>query len=185
MMKFKNILRAWLPFAVVTTALCALVYVSVQHTLRHGANDPQIQMAEDAVDALNSGSPLESVVPANKVYFDKSLAPFLVIYDINEQPIAGSGLLDGQLPGLPDGVLDYAKQNGENRLTWQPNASTRVAAIIAPYKDGYVLAGRNLREVEKRELQTETFAGVTWALTLLVSLLVIAFNEIILVDKKL
>ncbi|MBI3740081.1 MAG: hypothetical protein HY258_13620 [Chloroflexi bacterium] len=183
-MKIKNILRVWLPFAVVTTAFCALVYLTVQQALRNGANDPQIQMAEDVADALNSGSSIESVVSAQKVYFDKSLAPFLVIYDSSGQPVAGSGVLDGRLPVLPNGVLDYAKQNGENRLTWQPNSSVRVAAVIVPFKDGYVLAGRNLREAEKRELQTETFAGVIWALALLASLLVVAFGETVLVDKK-
>ena len=78
-MKIKNIFRVWLPFAVVTTAFCALVYVSVQQALRSGLNDPQIQMAEDTAYALNNGAAVESVVPTEKVEMSLSLAPFIVI----------------------------------------------------------------------------------------------------------
>jgi hypothetical protein len=69
--------------------------------------------------------------------------------------------LEGNLPTVPKGVLDSAKQNGEDRVSWQPAASVRVAAVIVSYKDGYVLAGRNMREVEQREIQTEQLAGLT------------------------
>jgi hypothetical protein len=48
MQRIQNILRAWLPIAVVTAAFCGLAYLTVQQSLRQGANDPQIQMAEDA-----------------------------------------------------------------------------------------------------------------------------------------
>jgi hypothetical protein len=62
-LKAKNILRHWLPLAAVTTLLCGLVYLAVQQSLRQGANDPQIQMAEDAAAALVAGSTPESVLP--------------------------------------------------------------------------------------------------------------------------
>jgi hypothetical protein len=76
-MNIKNIFRVWFPFAVVITAFCALVYVTVQQSLRQGLNDPQTQMANDAADALNGGLTVDSIVPQQKISFDKSLAPFL------------------------------------------------------------------------------------------------------------
>ncbi|MBI1793681.1 MAG: hypothetical protein HYR70_05775 [Chloroflexi bacterium] len=183
-MKIKNILRTWLPLAVVITAFSVLVYAAVQQALRQGLNDPQVQMAEDAAYTLNNGATVDSIAFGNKVEMSRSLAPFLVVYDSSGKPVASSGVLKGQLPTVPDGVLDNAKQNGENRVTWQPDGDVRIATVIVPYQDGYVLAGRNMREVEKRELQTEVFAGATWGLTLLASLVVIAFGEIVLADKK-
>ncbi len=47
MQRILNILKAWLPIAVVTIGLCGLAYLTVQQSLRQGANDPQIQMADD------------------------------------------------------------------------------------------------------------------------------------------
>jgi len=169
-----NAFRAWLPFAVVVTALCLLAYVMVQQTLRQGANDPQIQMAEDAAAALNRGASVDSVLPKDQVDLSSSLAPFLVVYDAKGTPVAASGLLDGSAPDYPVGALEAARQSGENRVTWQPEAAIRIASVAVPYKDGYVVAGRNLREVEKRVAQIETMAALAWVATLAAVFAVIA-----------
>ncbi len=182
-MKPRNVLRIWLPLAVVITALCGLVYVSVQQSLRHGANDPQIQMAEDAARALGNGTSLESIAPAAQVDMNKSLAAFLIIYDADGRPQAGSGLLDGSLPGIPKGVLDYAGQNGQNRVSWQPEDGVRIAAVVVPYEDGFVLAGRSLREVEKRELQAQGSAAAAWLFGLLASWAAAGFAEMALAGR--
>jgi hypothetical protein len=76
-----QIFKRWLPLAIATAGLCALVYLTVQQSLRMGANDPQIQMAEDAASNLTGDASVESVVPSEKVDLANSLAPFLVIFD--------------------------------------------------------------------------------------------------------
>ena len=68
-------------------------------------------------------------------------------------------------------------------MTWQPNADVRIASVVLPYNNGFVMAGRNIREVEQRESQTEMFAGVTWILTLIATFIVIAFGEFMLAEK--
>ncbi len=183
MSKLKNIVRIWLPFAVVISAFCLLAYTTVQQALRQGLNDPQIQMAEDTAYALNNGATVDSVMAGSKVEMSRSLAPFIDIYDMNGNSVAGSGLLNGQLPVYPKGALDTAKQNGDNRVTWQPNADVRIASVVVPYNDGFVMAGRNMHEVEQSESQTELFAGVTWLLAVSVTFIVIAFGEFVLVEK--
>jgi hypothetical protein len=45
-------LKFWLPLAAAVTMLSGLVYIAVQQNMRIGANDPQIQLAEDAARAL-------------------------------------------------------------------------------------------------------------------------------------
>jgi len=47
---------AWLPLAVATTLLCGLIYAVLEYDLRSGADDPQIQMAEDAATRLDAGT---------------------------------------------------------------------------------------------------------------------------------
>ncbi|HEY9153336.1 MAG TPA: hypothetical protein VIN60_10655 [Anaerolineales bacterium] len=183
MNKLKNVIRIWLPFAVAISAFCALAYTTVQQALRQGLNDPQIQMAEDTAYALNNGATIDSMIGNPKVEMSRSLAPFIVIYDASGNPVAGSGLLNGQLPAYPKGALDNAKQSGENRVTWQPDANVRIASVVAPYNNGFVVAGRNMREVEQRESQTELLAGVTWLLALVATFIVIMFGEFILAEK--
>jgi hypothetical protein len=186
-LKAKNILRHWLPLAAVTTLLCGLVYLAVQQSLRQGANDPQIQMAEDAAAALVAGSTPESVLPVAQVEISTSLAPFMVLYSNTGEPLASSGLLHGIVPLLPSGVFDHTRQNAEDRVSWQPESGVRIAAVVVAYggaQPGFVLAGRSLREVEKRESQVEQISGIAWLVTLAVSLVVIAGCELILGEKK-
>ncbi len=184
MSKLKNIFRFWLPFAIVVAAFSTLAYATVQQSERQAANDPQIQMAEDTAAALDSGSTINSVIPKTQIEMSTSLAPFVVLYDNDGQPAASSGLLDGQMPDYPKGALDSAKVSGENRVTWQPAAGVRIASVAVPYKDGFVVAGRNIREVEKRESLTETYAVVTAVLALVATFVVIALGEFFLAESK-
>ncbi len=131
--------------------LCALIYVSIQHVLRMDANDPQIQISEDTAVMLSRGYTPDAVMPQTKVDIAMSLAPFMIVYDKDKMVLASSGILDGRTPSLPSGVLTYVSLHGEDRFTWQPRMGVRIAAVVTQYKNGFVLIGRNLREVEKRE----------------------------------
>jgi hypothetical protein len=148
-----QVLRRWIPIATVSTALGLLVYVTVQQTIRQGANDPQIQLANDAAAALARGTQ-PGAAPVGLVDLRSSLAPFLVTYDESGRPAGGSGYLNGTLPTPPAGVLEFARMHGEHRVTWQPERSVRIAAVIvhvAATGGGFVLAGRRLDEIEARE----------------------------------
>jgi hypothetical protein len=178
MSRLLKVLAAWIPFAVVVTALCALDYLTAQQNLRQGANDPQIQMAEDGAASLDAGASIESVVPKEQVESSKSLAPFLVVYDTSGKPVASSGVLDGQMPDYPVGAVEASKQSGENRVTWQPRDGVRIASVVVPFKQGYVMAGRNMREVEARVSQTGALVAVAWVATMaaaLVTVLIVGF----------
>ena len=184
-LKIKNIIRYWLPLAAVTTLLSGLIYLAVQQSLRWGANDPQIQMAEDAAAALAAGGSLASVLPAGQVEISSSLAPFMVIFNARGEPLASSARLHGATPALPSGIFDYTRQKGEDRVTWQPESGVRIAAVVVAYggaQPGFVLAGRSLREVEIRASQLEQITGIAWLVTLAVSLIVVAGCELILGD---
>lgn len=151
----------WIIFFVVITGFSGLVYGAVQQSFRQGANDPQIQLAEDTAANLDSGQPVQMDVPTRKVDVEKSLAPFVIIYDKNGKVTSSSGVLNGQTPELPSGIFDNVKNSGEERFTWQPQDDTRIAAVVTSYNGGYVLAGRSLREVENREHKlTLQVAGV-------------------------
>ena len=180
MTRTRAILGQWLPLAVLATLLCGTVYMSAQHILRMSANEPQIQMAQDAAMALAAGQPADSVVPAAKVDIALSLAPYLTLFDDSGKAIASSGFLHGQAPVLPAGVFDRARQTGENRVTWQPEPGVRDATVIIHYagaRSGFVMAGRSLREAEVSVAQQKLLIGLGWLGSLLATLVAVAFGS--------
>ena len=150
----RKVFFAWLPLACLLTLVCLLGYALVQQDLRQSANDPQIQMAEDGVSPQS--------LPT--VDISKSLAPFVIVFDENGRPVSSSGTLNGAIPVVPAGVFQYVQMSGEDRFTWEPTSGVRIAAIVDKTDSGFILAGRSLREVEKREDPTSIIALSTWIL---------------------
>jgi hypothetical protein len=187
MPRIKNILGLWLPMAVVITLLLGMAYLVAQQVLRMNANDPQIQIAEDAAAALTNGQPIESVVPTTKVDIATSIAPFVVVFDDSGKAIASSGLLHNQMPALPPGVFDYVRQRGEDRITWQPEVGVRSAAVITRItgqKPGFVMAGRSLRESEARSDQLLLLISAGGIATLFASLIAVGLSEFVFSAQK-
>ncbi|MBN9387250.1 MAG: hypothetical protein J0I20_04290 [Chloroflexi bacterium] len=94
-----------------------------------------------------------------------SLAPYLIIYDNSGKPLAASVELGGAIPEVPAGVFSDLGAQDQKRFTWQPENGVRSAAVLTRYSgktSGYVLAGRSLREVEKRENSLLGLVGLVW-----------------------
>jgi hypothetical protein len=142
------------------------VYTAIQQDLRMGANDPQLQLAEDAARALDGGALAGTLVGTSRVDVAVSLAPFIVIFDPAGHVLATDGQLDGHDPIPPLGVLDAARQDPPNAVTWEPRAGVRVATVTVPWNGGTVLAGRSLREVERREDNSLLLAAAAWIVML-------------------
>lgn len=156
----------WLAGLVLVISLIyGVVYVVAQQQLRSGANDPQIQLAEDTAASLNRGASTLVLSAAPKVDIAQSLAPFVIIFDNNKQVLTSTAQLDNSNPVLPPGVLTNTTATHQNRLTWQPRKGVRIAAVVEKSNDGYVLAGRSLREVEKRESGATDEVIVGWLIT--------------------
>src|SRR5207237_4845330 len=88
----------WLPVAAAATVLVGLIYAAVQHDLRSGANDPQVQMAEDAARALDHGALPSSVVAPSAVDIASSLAAFPIVGYRSDQPVASSAEFPRRAP---------------------------------------------------------------------------------------
>ncbi len=170
------IFKKWLPLAVITTGLCFTSYILVQQSLRLSANDPQVQLAEDAVSQINARLPVSLGM---MVDMNQSLAPFVTIYDQHQQVISSTGVLDGIVPKIPAGVLARALARGSDRVTWQPRSGVRIAAVVMSSHSGFVVAGRNLREVEHREDQALKLMILGWLALLGTSFATVLIMEII------
>ena len=170
--------KFWLPLVIASTIILLTVYAAVQQDMRTGANDPQIQMAQDGAAVLEGGLVPTLLVGSTKIDMHASLAPFLIIYDDARKVVAASGYLNGEVPVLPSGVFDYAK-NATDRITWQPASTTRVATIVKHFDGahpGFIAAGRNLREVESREHQLTLMVVAAWFGLLVLTFIVILYS---------
>lgn len=171
--------RVFIPSALIISLVCGASYVAIQQVLRQEANDPQIQLSEDLATALAAGQPIDGLrqAAAESVDVSRSLAPFFMIFDDNGQNLISSGLLDGKAPSLQKSVLEAAKTS-QHRITWEPRAGVRIAAVIVHYQDkasGYVLIGRSLREMEQREAALAYPFLMAWGLSLLIALIASLF----------
>jgi len=167
------ILHHWLLTAVLLTATIGAIYIATQQDLRLSANDPQIQLAEDSANPLKTSDFQDQVIPSGKIDIRSSLAPFQIYYDDQGREVVSQATLDGESPTLPAGLFDNARKNTEVRFTWQPKDQVRIAAILvhSSTNNGFVLAGRSLRKVEKRENQLAITLGTIWIATLFLLLL--------------
>ncbi len=177
-----HVFGRWIILAAAVICLSFVIYGVGQQILRQGANSPQIAMAEDAAAALASGQPYEAVLPAQRVAFDSSLTPFLIVFNADGTPVATSAYLAGGVPTLPDGVFEFTRTHGQDRITWEPLPGVRIAAVVQAYagqRPGFVLAGRSLREVERSESQGLGLAALGGLVTLIVTLFVAILIEFI------
>jgi hypothetical protein len=156
----------FLPMAIVATALAGVVYVVAQQDGRWLANEPQVQLAEDAAARLDAGGRPQDQVDPVPVDIAQSLAPFVVVYGSADNVLASGGMLDGQPPAVPAGVLATARATGRNAVTWQPRSGVRVATVSVPWTGGTVLAGRSLRLVEEHASQLALLVIAGWLATL-------------------
>lgn len=152
------------------------VYAAVQQGYRTGANDPQIQWADDATAALRAGVTPSAALPPGRVDLARGLAPWMTVVDASNHVLASSMSLDGRALVPPAGSLDVARAAGENRVTWMPRRDVRQAIVARAVGDGrVVIVGRSLREVEERELRLRIMTGLAWGALLVASLLFAGF----------
>lgn len=171
MKQFVKSLASWPPLSVAIVFIYCFMYYVMQQYIRLSANELPARYANDIAEKLKTGMPpSQAINDMAQVDMEKSLSPFVIILDNSGKCLCGTAILHGACPTPPHGALTYAKQHGDNRITWQPEQGLRNAAIIMPCdimlqdhtEHGYVLAGRSMRETEQRLhfLLMQIFAGI-------------------------
>ena len=157
----------WVGAAFIIVIIFATFFGAVQQVQRSDADYPQVQLAQDAAAALNQGAQ-KLAVTAGKIDMGKSLASFVNVYDREGKVVAGSGLLDGEVPQPSIGMLTASDHKDYSRVTWSPKAGVRVSAVTVSSEKYYVVSGRSLKVVEKNSSQTLLIAAAGAGLSLFV-----------------
>ncbi len=179
MSKLIRIIKVWLPIAFVVTVLSGVIYWVMQQNYRQSVYDPQIEIAEDSALAMQT-SPFR-LGPSMFIDISKSLATFKIFYGADRKIIESDAVLNGQSPTLPNGVFDWAQSHGEDRFTWQPQDNIRIATVVVSFNSskssGYVVVGRNLREVERRIEKLGLQILIGWGISMMGSLTLVFILE--------
>lgn len=142
--------------AIIITIISAVIYVTVQQNFRSSANDPQLQLARDIACRLKQNKNYEDLLPPDSINLLNSLGLFVQFYNQQNEPVFSTAILNGKAPKIPPGVLELAKTNAENSVTWQPQPDVRIASVVdyagAP-NAAYILVGRSLQEVGNKRKQ--------------------------------
>ncbi|MBV8391416.1 MAG: hypothetical protein JO080_16540 [Mucilaginibacter sp.] len=179
MNKYLIISKNWLGYAAVVSLLCILVYVVAQQNFRQSANDPQYQLAHDAVNAINKGTDPKSLAATQPLDIASTLSPYVLIYDANGNVIGNNITLDGASPKPPIGALNDARSNGINSVTWQPRPGVRQATVMMATHKGYlVVAGRSLQTTEDHIATLGGQVLFGWVASLVAMLLVVVLQEL-------
>lgn len=174
----RYLLKFWLPLAIASGIILFAIYAAVQQNYRMSLNDPQIQMAEDGAALLGSGLAPRAIFGNTHTDMSLSLSPFIIVYDDAGKVVASSGYIGTLVPVLPGGVFDYARANRDDRITWQPASSTRIAAVVKHFSGtspGFIAVGRNMREIENREGQLLLMIGAAWIGLLVLTLIAVLY----------
>ena len=175
-------LRAWLPMAVIITAVFLAIYCSSQYIVRSLANEEQVRIAAEVSRYLKEGGnpmTMNSSAPAD---IEQILSPYIIFYTLDLHPMVSSAMLDGAPAMLPFGVYAHVKERGEHRVTWQPKPGVRQAVVLNYIEGptpGYLLVGKSLKETERTTCGLWYILSVMWAITMLASLFVVS-----VVNKK-
>lgn len=156
----------WFPIAAAATGLALLVYGAAQQGLRQQADDPQVALAENAAARLDAGVGPASVAGAERVELERSLDPFVLVFDPSGQLLAASATLHGQPPDYPGGVFGTVRARGQDHVTWQPEPGVRSATVAVAWQGGFVVAGRSLRLTEQHEDLIGMIVAFGWLVTM-------------------
>ena len=141
-------------------------YIVMQQTIRRAANQPQQQMADDAVRKYTTYDRVSSTCSPSCTDLGTSLQPFTIAYDENLRIINSDAILNNAIPTPPPGVFENARRFGSNTLTWQPQPGVRLAIVVrhftGAHNSGFVLVGRSLATAEQGELIARWAALLGW-----------------------
>lgn len=157
------------------TVLGGVGTLQLRQMIRHGANQPQIEMAHFYSSEIGGGSAPDDSIPPGYVDPERNLEPFVIFYDDEGRAVVSTGYIDQNIPMPPASIFEHVRREGSYSFTWRPRPDVRIAAVaerVSGSHNGMVLAGRSLQVTERDERTLYNIALVSWVI--LVTILITA-----------
>jgi hypothetical protein len=162
----RTFIRLLIPSILVSAVVMCTGFVVSQQMIRTATDDSSIMIAHSVADMIAQNGSYMIPDEYRDLEIDRSVSPFVIVFDNNYEIRATTGYMDRRTPVPPLTVFDHARDEGEYRFSWEPAPDVRIAAIVARFdgdSSGFVLAGKSLREAEARIDDSATIFMVGWA----------------------
>ncbi|MFC4394693.1 hypothetical protein [Arthrobacter sedimenti] len=143
--------------AFVTTIVFGSVYVTLQQIGRHEANIAPAAAASAQVQQTGS-----DIMTAPRLELTPDSGLFLIEYGQNNTPLSTSVTLHGSVPVIPDGVLETARAQGTDTVTWQPEPGLPMAVVAKHTAGKVVVAGQSLAPFEASDSRALAILAAGW-----------------------
>lgn len=166
--------RVWIIVAICMTICTLMIYMGLQQYNRMSANESIAQIAYEFANSLENNKDNNLALPM--IDLQKSLSPFVILFDANNQPLQTNAKLGDTKPLPPVGILEVAKKYGESRVTWEPAKGFRFATVTVYFnkiKTGYVLAGKSLYEAETRMTLIGRLIFTIWIFSIIITFVLV------------
>ncbi len=160
-------IRFWIPFAVTITCLCGLLYGVLQQNYRQSANTEPFAIATELAYQLDNDQYKENGY--GDIDVEHTTTSFTVIIDRHGNVTHTNAKPNSYVEDIPEGVLQYSDIHGQNIVTRETRAGIRIATVVIPYSNGYVVVGKNLSETERVIGQLGIQIVLGWIITLFLS----------------
>ncbi len=149
-------------------AFVTMIFVSMYGLLhimnRSFANDMPLLLATQGAKIVDAYG--VNAVNTQPTDLANNPVPFIVVYDKNSKPLAGTGYLKDKPAQMPVGVINHATPGKPHAVTWAPRKDIRIASVTVKAKDYYIVGGQSLKATESRDRRLLLFTLASYALTL-------------------
>ncbi|MBC7472193.1 MAG: hypothetical protein H7196_02960 [candidate division SR1 bacterium] len=152
---FQKFLRlAFFPVIIIILTT-ATTFVLLQQNIRLGADEEISTLSDNIITAVEKNRAVLDNQPQDQLVDPtKSDLIFIQAYNDDNSLIFSTLGIDGNNQSkVPQGVLDTAKKNGRNNVTWSPKKDIRLAVVIQRFngeKPGFIVTGRSLKTFDAK-----------------------------------
>ncbi len=150
----------------VIVLIFATIYLVMQQTLRLEANQQPLRITSQMQSNwINSQIMDTSFLP--KVELDNSAYAFAAVFNEKGEILSTNATFKASDLDIPTGVLSTARNNGLDKVTWQPDATHRFAIVAMAQANNVFVAGQSLRPTEDLTNQLGKLIGGAMVVTIL------------------
>jgi len=136
----KKVIFIWLNIVLVFTIFAVFSYINMDTSFKYHLYDEQNELVEKAVDLLNSGGDISTLVSSD-IEVETTSQLFIIVYD-KTTAVKYTNATYNEEPLYVPPTLALAKEGSTLQSIWNVD-DMQFATASKAYNDGYVLVGKS------------------------------------------
>lgn len=173
--KRTHIIRDWILPTILISLVFLTILVTARSIIRNQSDEELYTKGADYRTVLQTGQPSNKLKNLEAVDPYESLSSFVILYDVNKNVLGTNLVKSRQVPEIPGGVLDTARNSNVNRVTWQPYSDLRLSTVaykVSGNFNGFIVVAKNEEYTLTRIAVISKYVGLGWLGALVVLLFI-------------